>query len=344
MKHANISVFVPHNGCPHQCSFCNQKEITGQVFQPTADDVRAAINTALASLGDRAKDAELAFFGGSFTAIDRSYMTELLSAAYPFVRDGSIYGIRISTRPDAIDCERLNILKSFGVTAIELGAQSMDDEVLAANRRGHTSEDVSIASELICSYGFSLGLQMMTGLYKSSDEKDIRTAEKLAALRPDTMRVYPTVVMKGTQLAELFVSGEYKAPDTQQAVRLCTRILRFFEEQGIPVIRLGLHDSPSLRESMIGGAYHPAFRELVESGIMLENALAALEKNGTKSGEVTFLVSEQSVSRFTGQKRSNIIALSERGIKAAVKTDTSLGKYDVEICCRRRKMKKKDKR
>ena len=178
MKKGNISLFIPHLGCPHKCSFCNQNTITGKQTQPGADDVRAAVETALKK---KNYDYEIAFFGGSFTAIDREYMLSLLKAAYDYVKDGRVNGIRISTRPDCIDEEVLDILKKYGVTSIELGAQSMDDEVLRANFRGHTAEDVENASRLIKSYGFELGLQMMTGLYLDTDEKAVETAKKLIA-------------------------------------------------------------------------------------------------------------------------------------------------------------------
>ncbi len=296
----------------------------------SAADVDLAVQTAIRSLGDRTREAEIAFFGGSFTAIEQSYMLSLLEAAYKYVKSGTFYGIRLSTRPDAVDREILGLLRDYGVTSVELGAQSMDDDVLTLNRRGHTADDVIRASHLIREYGFSLGLQMMTSLYGSSDEKDIRTAEKIAQLAPDTVRIYPTVVMKNTRLDELFSLGEYRPKNAEESVGLCAYLLRFFDDKGIDVIRLGLHDSPSLRESMTGGAFHPAFRELCESRIMLENALEII-KAGRLSGEVAFYVSPRSVSRFVGQKRSNINELAKLGIGAEVKTDAALGKYDVRI-------------
>ncbi len=331
MKHSNIAIFVPHNGCPHQCSFCNQKEITGQSFQPHREDVIEAIETARRSLGEKTKNAEIAFFGGSFTAIDREYMLELLCAASPFVRTGEFYGIRLSTRPDSINEEILAILKEHDVTAIELGAQSMDDEVLKLNKRGHTAEDVVKASKLIHQYGFSLGLQMMTGLYGSNDKTDTETAEKLVALTPDTMRIYPTVVMKGTELFDLYQSGKYYPHTLETAVPLCAKLLRFFEERNINVIRLGLHDSDSLRENMAAGVFHPAFRELCESKIMYENTLQLLSDNHISSGKVEFTVNPKSVSRFIGQKKNNVRLLAERGINVVVKQDESLNLYEIRI-------------
>lgn len=331
LKHSNVAIFVPHNGCPHQCTFCNQREITGQSFQPHHNDVLDAVEVARQSLGEKTKNAEIAFFGGSFTAINREYMLELLSAASPFVKSGEFYGIRLSTRPDAIDIEVLDILKEHGVTSIELGAQSMDDDVLRLNKRGHNAHDVVNASKIIHEYGFSLGLQMMTGLYGSNADTDIMTAERLAALKPDTMRIYPTVVMKQTELYDLYSSGEYIPQTLDEAVSLCAKLLRFFEEKNITVIRLGLHDSDSLREGMAAGVFHPAFRELCESRIMYENTLKLLSDNNIRNGRVEFIINPKSVSRFTGQKKCNIQKLADYEITATIKQDNSLNKYEVKI-------------
>lgn len=331
MKHANVAIFVPHNGCPHACSFCNQRTITGQSIQPTAEDVRQTVQSAAQHLGEKAHQAEIAFFGGSFTAIERSYMLTLLQAAFPFVQDGTFGGIRLSTRPDAIDEEVLTLLKTYGVTAIELGAQSMSDAVLAANHRGHTAEDVRQAARLMKSYGFSLGLQMMTGLYGSSDTLDRQTAADLADLQPDTVRIYPTVVLKGTELAALYEQGVYHPPTLPETVSLCADLLLFFEERHIRVIRLGLHDSPSLREQQIAGVFHPAFRELCEGEIMYRHALTALQQSGVTCGTVTFSVHPSSVSRFVGQKRQNLLRLAQNGITARVEQDASLSRYQTKV-------------
>ena len=333
MKHSNVAIFVPHNGCPHACSFCDQRRITGQAYQPTVQDVTNAVDTARKSLGRETANAEIAFFGGSFTAIDRKYMTELLSAASPYVLSGEFGGIRLSTRPDAIDDEVLSILKEHGVTSIELGAQSMCDDVLRANRRGHMSRDVENAAEMIKNKGFSLGLQMMTGLYKSNAETDRLTARRLAELCPDTMRIYPTIVMNGTELYDLYNNGEYVPQELDEAVELCSELLSFFESRDIKVIRLGLHDSDSLRENMAAGAYHPAFRELCESEIVYKNTLAALEKSGITKGTVEFFVNPSSVSRFIGQKRKNLNCLLQLGVTAVVRQDSRLSKYQVRAIC-----------
>ena len=329
MKKANVAIFVPHLGCPHACSFCDQRTIAGQQAAPTPDAVRATAEVALAALGEKAKNAEIAFFGGSFTAIPQETMEALLDAAAPFVLKGDtadrpgFSGIRISTRPDAIDAHILSVLKRYGVTAIELGAQSMDDAVLAQNGRGHTRRDVETASALIRAYDFELGLQMMTGLYGSSDDQDIETARAIAACAPETVRIYPTIVLEGTQLAALYRSGLYKPPALDGAVALCARLLEFFNQQDIRVIRLGLHASRGIEQKLLAGPWHPAFRELCESEIYLKRARASLLAlplgsetlplgSGTlPEGEraAVLYVAPSAVSKLAGQHRKNILLL-----------------------------------
>ena len=271
MKKGNISIFVPHQGCPCQCSFCNQKTITGQAKAPTPDDVVSAVETALRK---KNFEYEIAFFGGSFTAIDREYMTSLLKAAFPYVKSGQVMGIRISTRPDCIDDGILALLKEYGVTSIELGAQSMDDGVLDANRRGHTAQDVVNASKLIKSYGFELGLQMMTGLYTDTEEKAIKTAERIIELAPATVRIYPTVVLKGTYLAELYQKELYSPLNAFDSAELCARLVPMFEKAGIKIIRMGLHSGEDIKKNMLAGGFHDSFGELVKSRLMVEKILA----------------------------------------------------------------------
>ena len=210
MKHINIALFVVHKGCPHMCSFCNQRSISGSQKDLTPDDIHSAAQTAIASLSEKeAAGGEIAFFGGSFTMIERDYMISLLEAAHEYIRKGIFKGIRISTRPDGITPEICAILKKYGVTAVELGAQSLDDKVLLMNERGHTAKQVEDATLMLKEYGFEVGLQMMTGLYGSEDADSISTAEKIIAMMPDTVRIYPTVVIKGTKLCEFMQSGVY---------------------------------------------------------------------------------------------------------------------------------------
>ena len=322
MKKGNISIFVPHLGCPQQCSFCNQKTITGKEKQPTPDDVRQAVETALKRKG---YEYEIAFFGGSFTAIDREYMKSLLEAAYEYVKSGKVKGIRISTRPDFIDEEILDVLKSYGVSSIELGAQSMDDEVLSANLRGHTSADVEKASRLIKEYGFELGLQMMTGLYKDTNKKAIETAKKLIALSPDTVRIYPTVVLKGTYLAELYEKEIYSPQKVDDAAELCTKLVPMFEEAGIKVIRLGLHASEDIKKNMVAGAYHDSFGEIVESRKMLNKIL----QYPPSSYEI--LVNPRSVSKLKGNQKRNIYFLIEEGYNIKITQNDRLAVDEIKI-------------
>ena len=263
MRHANLAIFVPHAGCPRQCSFCNQKSISGAREAPTGKSVAALCAESARALAGADTDAEIAFFGGSFTAIGRDYMLELLEAAAPFV-GGAFRGIRISTRPDAVDGETLGLLRRYGVTAVELGAQSMDDGVLDQNLRGHTAADVERAAGLVRDAGFELGLQMMTGLYGSDEARDFMTAERLAACAPDTVRVYPTVVMEGTGLAALWRAGTYRPQTLGEAVSLGARLLEFFEGKGVRVIpragAAGRALPPGVPRALRGGGDAPTRR------------------------------------------------------------------------------------
>ena len=324
MKHINIPGFIPHLGCPNDCVFCNQKHISGtSCFDKYS--VKDIILKALSTVDTEKFETEIAFFGGSFTAIERSYMTSLLEAAHPFVQSGDVSGIRISTRPDCIDSDVLALLKKYGVTAIELGAQSMDNEVLAANDRGHTAEDVEKASRLIRENGFELGLQMMTGLYKSTPEKDLQTAEKIAEIKPDTVRIYPVVILRGTRLGELFESGEYVPYSFDTAAEICADLLTLFEQKGIRVIKLGLHASETVEEDMLGGFYHPAFREICE-GILFRREI---EKNTEHKNNYTVFVAPNAVSKAAGQKRCNIEYFAAKGIEIKIRPDGSLKNREI---------------
>ena len=298
--------------------------------------MRLAVNTAIASPRFIAEESEIAFFGGSFTAIARDYMLELLEAANEFIVDGKVSGIRVSTRPDAIDDEVLRILKKYGVTSIELGAQSMRDEVLSMNRRGHTALDVVNASQLIKKYSFSLGLQMMTGLYGDDNHGARYTARQLAALRPDTVRIYPTVVLEGTELAEKMRSGEYTPQGYEDAARLCAGLLRYFEQRGINVIKLGLHASEGVESSMVGGAYHPAFRELCEGILYYRLMKEELSEQYPDGGDFVAYVPTQDISKAVGQKKRNLFQLAEEGWHVVVKGDDGIEGTERRRCKIRR--------
>ena len=302
----------------------------GQAYQPTADDVRKTLEQAVVDLGDRTQNAEIAFFGGSFTAIDKSYMTELLDATKGYIQ--KFKGIRLSTRPDCVDNEVLEILKSYNVTSIELGAQSMDEKVLELNERGHTAKDVINASKLIREYGISLGLQMMTGLYGSDFYKDIYTADEFIKLRPDTVRIYPTVIMKDTKLAQLYLSGKFKPYSLEESVNLCSELLLKFERENIAVIRLGLHYSDSLIDNSYGDNYHPAFKELCENKIFFNKTLFELEKYPDKEKkDFIVFVNSKSLSKFIGQKKCNIEKLENLGYHITPEIYNSLNKYEIKL-------------
>ena len=330
MKHSNISIFVPHIGCPHRCSFCDQNTISGAQHLPDGEEVRTICEKALREARSPA-DTEIAFFGGSFTAIPRDYMLELLSAASEFVGEGRFRGIRCSTRPDCISHEILELLKSYGVTAIELGAQSMDDEVLRANERGHSAQDVRDAAALIKEHGIELGLQMMTGLWLSTPEKDMKTAEEIIALRPETVRIYPVVVLENTVLAELYKSGEYRMTPFEDMTQLCADMMLRFTEAGIRVIKCGLHASEFVERDMVAGYYHPAYREICESLIYRRVIGEQLREKGITSGSVTVAVNDRCISKAAGQNRSNTVYFGEQGISIRITGDSSIPVYGCTI-------------
>lgn len=312
MKRTNISIFIPHAGCRHKCSFCDQKTISGSVKQPDAAEVFELLKTQAPHLEMSGMTAEIAFFGGSFTAIERGYMESLLTAAARAMKRFPVYtGIRCSTRPDCVDEKTVDVLKKYGMTAVELGAQSMSDEVLLANERGHTAEDVRRAAALIKQGGIELGLQMMTGLYKDTPERCQYTADEFIKLSPKTVRIYPTVVLKNTRLGELFERGEYGSFSFDETVDLCAALLRKFTEKGVRVIRLGLHASTDVERDMLGGVYHPALREIVESRIFLEDLKRRLLK--MPAGKYLVYTDPKNLSKAIGQKKSNINALAELG-------------------------------
>mgnify|MGYP004456988313 FL=1 len=328
MAHNNVSIFVAHVGCPNICSFCNQHTISGSQSAPTIDEVRSTCEMAFNQIEDKS-NTEIAFFGGSFTAIEKSYMVALLECVQDFIGKDKFIGIRVSTRPDCITSEILDILKKYNVTAIELGCQSMKDSVLTANRRGHTAQDVYNACELIKSYGFELGLQMMVGLYTSTIQDEYYTMNEIIKLNPKTVRIYPTVVLKGTHLDELMQSGEYKLYSLDTMVDICSDFLTQFNNSGINVIKCGLHSSELVEAEMTGGYYHPAFRELCESRIYRNIIESIVKENPNRvNNAYSIFVSSRYISMATGQKKSNIKYFKDRGILLSILGADNLNKYE----------------
>jgi len=265
-KYKIIPIFVPHIGCPHQCSFCNQKHITGQLTDMTLEKAKQIIETYLSTIDSNKHNVEIAFFGGSFTAIDINMQNQFMDLANEYIKKGAVHGIRLSTRPDCVSDEILQNLKAKNVTEIELGAQSMCNDVLKLNNRGHISQDVKDAAERVKGYGFTLGLQMMVGLFGDSMDKSIYTAKEIAKLKPDFVRIYPTLVFKNTELAELYESGEYVPLSLVEATKTCGELLNIFGSENIKVIRVGLLLSDDeAKNNFIAGPYHPRFKELVIS-------------------------------------------------------------------------------
>ena len=297
-----LPIFVPHRGCPYQCVFCDQRTISGCRRPVTAADVTRLLTEALPLAG---QGAEAAFYGGSFTAIPAEQQQELLDAVGPFLQTGAVASVRVSTRPDAITPEVLERLRRGGVRTVELGCQSMDDTVLKASGRGHGREVVAPAVALLRQYGFAVVLQMMTGLPEQIDESALETARALAALRPDGVRLYPTVVVRGTALAERYADGSYRPQSLEKATALGAKILELFLRSDIPVLRIGLQPSEELAQSVVAGPYHPALGELVKSRVYRNRAQALLET--VKPGsDAVLAVAPNRVSLMTGQKRCNV--------------------------------------
>lgn len=338
------------------CSFCNQHTISGTQKAPYPKEVKEICRQAYNEISEKS-DSEIAFFGGSFTAIPREYMIELLESVQEFLGKDGFKGIRISTRPDCINNEILDILKKYHVTSIELGAQSMIDKVLEANERGHTAEDVVNACNLIRQYGFELGLQMMVGLYKSTGDDEYNTVQKIIEIHPNTVRIYPVVILKGTRLAQLYESGEYKFFDDdtektnfQDVVEVTAGMMESFEKNNIRVIKCGLHASEFVEKDMIGGFYHPAFRELCENEIykhLIYNELFEMadlnrpqkfdqtefkKKLQKLHGNHVIAVNPKCISKAVGQKRSNIEYFKNQEIYIKIIGDEKIPEYEVKLC------------
>lgn len=329
-KHSNIPIFIPELACPHQCVFCNQRKISGQIEVPAPETIAETIQMYLSSMND-GRTIEVAFFGGSFTGIPLELQEAYLKAAQPFIADGSIQGIRLSTRPDYIDTERMDLLAKYGVIAIELGAQSTNSEVLQKSGRGHNYDAIKKAAKLIKGYGMELGLQMMIGLPTDTKERSIQTAKDIISLGADTTRIYPTIIVKDTALENLFNEGLYNPLSLSEAIDWSKDILPLFEAYGVKVLRVGLHPSEDLVEgkNLISGPMHPSFKEMVQTAIWRDLLLMECEHITTKS--FIFYVPSNQLNYAIGFKGSNRNELSKKGFSISFKPNSSLSGYEYRL-------------
>ena len=334
-----IPIFVPHLGCPNDCVFCNQKSISGQTKQVTKEDVKEIIEEHLKYIKKDSK-VEVAFFGGSFTGIEEEKQEELLSAAYEYIKQKKLESIRISTRPDYIDKKILKRLKKYKVKTIELGVQSANDYILKKAGRGHTFSDVEKASKLIRWYGFNLGHQMMVGLPESTTVDEINTAKQLIKLKPKMVRIYPVLVIKNTKLEKDYNNGKYKPLTVTQAVEVCKELVKLFTKKNIEVIRIGLQPTDTItdpeneKSEVVAGPFHPAFRQLVESGMWYDVIVEKIKQLNTKVKEVVVTVNPIDVNNVIGQRKDNIKNLREiYDVDLIVKADEKIkqGKSKIEI-------------
>lgn len=283
---------------------------------------------------------EIAFFGGSFTAIEKNIQEELLQVAYEYIKQGKVESIRISTRPDAINKEILKMLKKYKVKTIELGVQSANNYILKRANRGHTFEDVKKASKLIRLYGFTLGHQMMVGLPESTRIDEINTAKALIKLKPKMIRIYPVLVVKNTQLEKEYLEGKYQPLTLVQSIEICKELVRMFADKNIEIIRVGLQNTDEIstpgegKSEVVAGPYHPAFRQLVESAMWYDAIVNKIKKLNVKVKEVQVTVNPIDVNNVIGHKKINLLNLKETyDLDLIVKQDTKIkqGKLDIKI-------------
>ncbi|MDF2592053.1 MAG: radical protein [Clostridia bacterium] len=346
-RHYIIPIFVSHRGCPHDCIFCNQKKITGQGGDVGGDEVKNKIEEYLQTIPKENAIVELAFYGGSFTAIPIDQQESLLRAVQPYIAQGAIQNIRISTRPDCIDMQVIQLLKSYRVQIVELGVQSMDDEVLKISNRGHNSQDVINAVTMLKQHGFIVGVQVMVGLPNDTMQKSINTVKKLIELKPDIARIYPVLVITNTYLEQLFYREEYQPLSLEATVEICKKLLILFEKSNIEVIRIGLQPTENILEGkeVVAGPFHSSMRQLVVSAIYRDMIEYMLKDEGAIN-KLEIVVHPQDISDILGQKRNNF---------DYIKSHMSIGKLvitqsnDIDRQCillkygeKRRKMSRKD--
>jgi histone acetyltransferase (RNA polymerase elongator complex component) len=304
-----IPIFIMHQGCPHRCSFCNQQKAVG----PYPKDISEAFfrETVFAHLRHSKKKpgrVQIAFYGGNFTGMAKQDQTRLLEYAKPFLEEGWVDAVRISTRPDCIDQEQLDRLKKYGVQIVEIGAQSLVDDVLKQANRGHAAKDVDDAVQLLKANGMQIGIHLMAGLPGDGPEGFAYSVRRTIFLKPQMVRIHPTLVFTGTALAQDYRNGNYEPLPLDEAVSLCKRALQQFTAAGVPVIRIGLQTTPEMERegTVIAGPYHPAFRSLVESSLFFDRASTLLSRGDFLGKTVAFSVSPRDNSSFRGLRNENL--------------------------------------
>jgi len=314
IKNIVIPIFIPHKGCPFDCIYCNQKVISGQLEEMTKENMINIIESHI-STSDSETNIEIGFFGGSFTGIPKEEQLVFLETANIFIKSGKIKGIKLSTRPDYINSDILKYLKKFNVSTIELGVQSLDEEVLRRSSRGHTIKDVYDSANLIKEFGLILGIQTMIGLPGDTREKDILTAELVVKLVPKIVRIYPTLVVKKTYLEEMYKEGFYKPLELSEAVDICSELLELYKKNNIDVIRVGLQPTDSINEGLdvVAGPFHPSFRQLCEARIGLKLIEESIkEKRLEKEKCIVITSGFKNIDNVVGQKKVNIKTLKEK--------------------------------
>ncbi len=323
MRFYKIPVFLANEACPNMCIFCNQYAIASQEDIPRPEQLPGLFDKHFHTFKKPERIVEVAFFGGNFTGLNIEKQKKYLEVALKYLNEGLINGIRISTRPDYVDEERLTLLKEMGVSAIELGTQSMDETVLKICKRNHTPEDSIKAAELIKSYGIELGMQMMTGLPGDNDEKSIFTAKEIVRLGAKTTRIYPCLVVKGTELETIYNNGKYKPQSLDEAIKLSAKLVSIFEDNNVNVLRVGLHPSEGFirGEELVTGPFHPAFGELVRSVMWYQRF-----KNSTFPDveEICITVNPKCLNAAIGHSACNKNWLKKKFSKVVFKTDKNV--------------------
>lgn len=332
-KHYIIPIFVPNEGCPHSCIFCDQRIITGNEQKVDVNFVRRTIEDYLKTIKRSTSKVEVSFFGGTFTAIPIDKQRELLGAAKEYKDEGYIDYIRLSTRPDYIDNYILDNLREYSVDIIELGIQSLDSDVLLKSERGHSSEDVKYASYLVKKYGFVLGHQIMVGLPCDTFEKDMETVRNSIGMKPDIYRIYPALVIKGTAMENMYKKKQYRPYRLSEAVDICKTLYCILRANKIKVIRIGLQptENINLGKDVIAGPFHPAFRELVEGRIY--NHIVEENIPVPYKGEITIEINNRDLSKLYANKKEYFKHMKKKFIHCSIKVvqDSSVGREALNI-------------